>query len=598
MRSSAGTAPKAKEVRVHERLSQEFDMASLKDRLIEVLIGRKLLTREQLEEALSEQRDQGGNLQDILTRKGLVGEADLLSALSQGLGIPPINITRMRLDPSLKRLIPRNIAMQYEVIPVSCIGQTLTVAMADPLNVFALDTINTLTGLTVNPVLTRRADIKEALGNYYGSGVEETVEEITRQAKAQELELVKESQESEAEASELLSMTEQAPVVRYTEALLEQAVHLRASDLLVEPMEKRLRIRYRVDGVLQEGQAPPKHLHSGIISRIKVLSELNIAERRLPQDGHFRIRLDNRPVDFRVSILPAQFGEKLALRVLDKGVVKLDINKLGFGQRDLECIKASARRPHGLMLATGPTGSGKTTTLYSLLRLIDEPSRNLVTVEDPVEFDLHGINQVSTRPEVGLTFASSLRSILRQDPDVIMVGEIRDSETADMAVKSALTGHLVISTLHTNTAAGTIIRLINMGVEPFLINSCLMLVVGQRLVRRICRYCKEAYKPPLEIAKKLGLLDEKGEPLVLAKGRGCDRCMKSGYTGREVIAEVLQFTPEVRELVLKRTQEREIEAVACKQGMRRLRYQGLEKVKAHVTTLEEVFRTTTGEAGR
>lgn len=562
---------------------------------MQVLLSRRLITQEQLEEALAEQREQGGNLQAILTRRGLVSDADLLSALSQGLGVPPISLTRMKIDPTLKRIVPREVAKQYQLIPISCIGKTLTVAMADPLNIFALDMVTTLTGLSINLLLTSPTDIRDAIDAYYGAGVEETLREMTEKAQADAVQLIKDAGDEEADASHLLSMVEEAPVVKYTAALLERAVRLQASDLLIEPMEKRVRIRYRVDGMLQEGQAPPKQLHRAIVSRLKVMSELNIAERRLPQDGHFRIRVDERPIDYRVSILPAVFGEKVALRVLDKGVIKLDIGRLGFDPGDLERLKTCAGRPHGMILATGPTGSGKTTTLYAMLKLIDTPNKNIVTVEDPVEFDLEGINQVSAKSDIGLTFLAALRSILRQDPDVIMVGEIRDAETADMAVKAALTGHLVLSTLHTNTAAGSIVRLINMGLEPFLINSCLMAVIGQRLIRKICPRCLEAYRPSKRMAEKLKLLDQAGQSLELARGKGCEACLQSGYAGREIIAEVLIMTPEIRSLVMKRAQEQQIEAAAQHAGMKPLRDHGMGKVIAHVTTLEEVFRTTTGE---
>jgi type IV pilus assembly protein PilB len=570
-------------------------MPSLKERIIETLLTRKLVTKEQLDEVLAVQQQQGGSLQKLLTERGLVSEADLLSAMSQGLGIPPISLSRLKMDTSLRALISRELATQYQLIPVSCMGQTLTVAMADPLNIFALDTLTAMTGLSVNPLLTTPTDIRDAIDQYYGTGVEETLKEMAQKAEADAVQLIKEAKEEEADASQLLSLTQEAPVVKFTDSLLERAVRLRASDLLIEPMEKRVRVRYRVDGVLQEGTSPAKHLQGAVVSRIKIMSELNIAEHRVPQDGHFSFPVDGRGVDFRVSILPSAFGEKVALRVLDKGAIRLNVDQLGFDAKDLARLKACAKRPHGLILATGPTGSGKTTTLYALLRLIDHPTKNLVTVEDPVEFELEGINQVNARLDIGLTFASALRSILRQDPDVIMVGEIRDLETADMAIKSALTGHLVLSTLHTNTAVGTIVRLVNMGLEPFLINSCLMAVIGQRLVRRICSKCLEVYQPPLSIATKLGLLDKAGKSLPLARGVGCQRCLHSGYTGREIIAEVLIMTPEIRELVLKRAQDQKIETLARKQGMRTLREHGLEKAVAHLTTLEEIFRTTTGE---
>jgi type II secretory ATPase GspE/PulE/Tfp pilus assembly ATPase PilB-like protein len=463
------------------------------------------------------------------------------------------------------------------------------------LDIFALDTLTAMTGLTINTLLASANDIQEAIDLYYGSGVKETLQEMVKETEAALVEVVSAKKEEETDAVRLLRLTQELPVVRLTDALLTKAVRLRASDLLIEPMETSLRVRYRVDGVLQEDDAPPKHLQQAVVSRIKVMAELNIAERRLPQDGHFSFRVDNRAIDFRVSILPSSFGEKVALRLLDKSQVKLHLDDLGFAPEDLSKIKTCAQRPHGMILATGPTGSGKTTTLYAILKLIDRPEKNLVTVEDPVEFQLEGINQVSARVDIGLTFARALRAILRQDPDVIMVGEIRDAETADMAVKSALTGHLVLSTLHTNTAAGSIVRLVNMGVEPFLINSCLMAVIGQRLVRRLCSRCQQGYQPPKGLAQKLGLLDARGQVRELAKGSGCASCLQSGYRGREVIAEALVLTPEIRELILRHAQEREIEEAARKAGMRTLREHGFQKVITHITSLDEVFRTTIGE---
>jgi len=570
-------------------------MPSLKERVVNVLLSRQLVTKEQLEEALAIQRSRGGSLQRILVERGVIQEGDLLAAVSQGLGIPPISLAKMRLDPALKALIPRDLATQYEVVPVSCIGQTLTVAMADPLNIFALDTLTTMTGLSVNTLLTTSKDIREAIDQYYGTGVEETLREMVQKAEAESLQVVAGDKEGEPDAAKLLTQTQEAPVVKFTDTVLATAVRMRASDVLIEPREKNVRVRFRVDGVLQEGKAPSKQLHAGIVSRIRVMAELNIAERRLPQDGHFAFSVDGRPIDFQVSILPSVFGGNVGLRVLDKGSIQLDIDALGFSPEDLTALKACAKRPHGMILATGPTGSGKTTTLYSLIKLIDAPERNIVTVEDPVEFELQGINQVNARPDIGLTFSSALRSILRQDPDIIMVGEIRDAETADMAIKSALTGHLVLSTLHTNTAVGSIVRLINMGMEPFLINSSVTAVIGQRLVRRVCRRCQEPYRPPKGLAAKLGLVDGKGEPLELVRGVGCRACFQTGYTGREVIAEVLVMTPEVRELILRRAPEREIEKVARKSGLKTLREHGLAKAVAHITTLEEVFRTTIGE---
>ncbi len=571
-------------------------MASLKERITQALLSRKLIREDQMEEILAIQKEKGGSFQKMLIDRGLVKEEDLVAALSEGLGIPPINLQRLKLPTELRALIPRDMALQYQIIPVSCMGQTLTIAMADPLNVFALDTVATMTGLSINPLLATYKEIRDAIDQFYGTGVEETLREIVKKTEAASIEILSaNTKEDESESERLLRQTQEAPVIKFTDLLLMKAVRLHASDLLIEPRERTVRVRYRVDGILQEGEAPPKQLHSAIVSRIKIMSELDIAERRLPQDSHFAMQVDERSIDFRVSILPSSFGGNVCVRILDKGKMSLNINMLGFIPTDLEKLKSCALRPHGMILSTGPTGSGKTTTLYSLLKMIDSPEKNLITVEDPVEYDLEGVNQVNVKTDIGLTFAKALRSILRQDPDVIMVGEIRDSETADMAVKSALTGHLVLSTLHTNSAAGCVVRLVNMGIEPFLLNSCLMAAVGQRLVRKVCIKCAEAYHPAVGVATRLGLVDQQGQPLEIIRGKGCRVCFGSGYAGREVIAEVLMITPEVRQLVLKRASERDIEAVGRKQGMRTLREQALTKVVERHTSLEEVFRTTIGD---
>jgi len=570
--------------------------ASLQARVITLLVDNNLLTRAQLDQAMQHQRKGQRSLLNTLVAEKTVKEADVLSAVSQGLGIPLISLSRVKISPELRPLIPKELARHEQLIPVSRTGQTVTVAMTDPLNVFALDTLKALTGLTIHPVLTTAKELRDALDAFYGAGVKETVEEIVQEQTSAEQELdIFETGVEQMDANRLLQLSRAAPVVRLTDALLTKAVALRASDLLIEPGERTMNIRYRIDGVLRDADAPPKQFQQAVVSRIKIMAELNIAERRLPQDGHFKFSTEDRDIDFRISVLPSVFGEKVAVRVLDKSYISLDLHQLGFASVDLERLAACAQQPHGMILATGPTGSGKTTTLYSLLKLIDHPEKNLVTVEDPVELKLAGINQVSSKAEIGLTFARALRSILRQDPDVIMVGEIRDAETADMAVKSSLTGHLVLSTLHTNSAIGAIARLLNMGVEPFLLNSCLLAVIGQRLIRKLCPHCQEAYTPPRGLAEKLGLLGPKGELPQLVRAAGCEGCAKTGYAGRELIAEVFVLTPEIRALISERAGARELEEAAARAGMRSLREHGLEKVLANMTSLDEIFRTTIGE---
>ncbi len=568
---------------------------SLRDRLTKILIDAKLITYEDLLKAITVQKDRGGTLGETLVNLGHISKDQLMLAISQGLGIPPINLSRYKVDPNILRLIPPKIAKHYQIIPLSKIGNTLTVVMSDPLNIFAIDGIKAFTGLKISPLITTEQDIKDAIAQYYEEDASLVMDKIVDDlGGGGEITVVEEKGAAEGETStELLKMTQDAPVVKFTNAILAEGVDVKASDILVEPLEDQMRVRYRVDGILHEGKHAPKVMHKGIVSRLKVMSELNIAERRLPQDGRFKIRLHNREIDFRISVLPSKEGEKVALRILDKAQAKLNIEDLGFDEHSVTEMKKAAAKPHGMILVAGPTGCGKTTTLYSILKHVDSPTLNLVTVEDPVEYLLDGINQVTARPDLGLTFASALRSILRQDPDVVMIGEIRDFETVDIAIKSALTGHLVLSTLHTTTAPGSVIRLVDMGVEPFLLTSSLILVVAQRLVRKICMVCKEPVKLDDAIAEKLRL-DANEVKGTLYRGRGCDTCLKTGYKGRVGIVEVLSLTPKVKELILKGVQEYEIRDEARKEGMLSLRENGIKKVLEGATTLDEVFRVTVG----
>lgn len=571
-------------------------MSSLKDRLTEILIKDKIISEAQLKKALKVQKQKGGSLKDILVELRFVNEKDLLAVLSQGLGIPPIALSRFKIDNNIIKLIPRDIARKYQIVPVSRVGNILTVAMTDPLNVFAIDDLKSLTGLEIGTIIASAKEIQEVIDQHYEEDTHGAIEELVKDMSSEELEIIREEDtRQEVDSGRLLKLIEEAPVVKLTNVILENSIKSRASDILIEPMENYLRVRYRVDGVLKEIESLPKNMHDTIVSRIKVMAQLNIAERRLPQDGRFKLKIKDNEVDFRVSIIPASTGEKVALRVLDKSQAMLDIERLGFEKDTMEVFRKCASRPHGMILACGPTGSGKTTTLYSLLKYVHDPEKNLITVEDPVEYQIPGVNQVTAKTEVGLTFASALRSILRQDPDVIMIGEIRDFETVDIAIKSALTGHLVLSTLHTTTACGSVVRLVNMGVEPFLITSSLIAIIAQRLIRKLCPKCKQKYKPTQALVSQLKLTKEDTQKLSFYKPKGCDYCLKSGYRGRLGICEVLTLSATIRNLILNRARESEIKQVARKEGMRTLREDGVKKVLEGVTSLEEILRVTVAD---
>ncbi|MFH1380842.1 MAG: ATPase, T2SS/T4P/T4SS family, partial [Candidatus Omnitrophota bacterium] len=546
-----------------------------------------------IKKALEIQRAGGGKLSDILVGMGHVSRNDLLSALSDEPGIPPIDLSRYKISPEAIKLIPKKMAKAYHVIPVSKMGNFLTVAIADPLNVFANDDIAQVTGHKISMVIAKDKDIDDAITEHYEGGAHEAIEKIIEEIKADDAIEVLDGSEDSASSTQLLQMVQDAPVVKVTNMLLSEGVKARASDILIEPLENSVRVRYRIDGLLKEVQHPSKRIHAALVSRLKVISNLNIAERRLPQDGRFKAKIQNREVDFRISVIPSSNGEKVALRVLDKTQATLDINKLGFEKETLECIKKSALRPHGMILSCGPTGCGKTTTLYSILKLIDSPEKNIITAEDPVEYQLEGINQLSVKPSLGLTFSGALRSFLRQDPDIIMVGEIRDFDTVDISIKAALTGHLVLSTLHTTTASGSIVRLVNMGVEPFLIVSSLILVLAQRLVRKICERCKEPYTLDEAVVKILQL--EPGKKYTAYRGKGCRDCQNTGYLGRIGLAEALLLTPEIKKLILEKAQDHEIKDQARKSGMKTLRENGAGKILRGLTTVEEIIRVTVGD---
>jgi len=567
-----------------------MSIKSFGERIADVLIEDGLLLQSQLEEAMDVQKKQGGRLLKILTDKQYVTEQDMVISMGRCLDTPPINLSKVRVPEEILDLIPREMARNHKLAPVCRLGNKLFVAMADPLNVLALDDLRQRTKMEIVPMITTERSVNDALSgvNAGGASMDAMLKEAASGA-ASDAEVVSEKRE-EIDLDRLAHDSEDAPVVKIVNLILVQALKEKASDIHIEPFEKALKLRYRVDGTLVEASSPPKSLQLPIASRIKILAGLDIAERRLPQDGRFRIRVSGKEVDLRVSVLPTIYGEKIVIRILDKGALSGSISQLGMDEQTLESFQRAVDAPHGMILVTGPTGSGKTTTLYTVLQALNNPDYNIVTVEDPVEYQLAGINQVAVKSEIGLGFADALRSILRQDPDIVMIGEIRDNETADIAVKAALTGHQVLSTLHTNDAAGAISRLDDMGIEPFLISSSILLCCAQRLVRRICPNCREEFAPEQELLQKLGL--EESHDTVFYHGAGCDRCKRRGYLGRAPIIEVLPVSEAIRRLIIKRATASVIKNQAISEGMKTLRMVGIDKAREGVTTLEEVYRVT------
>lgn len=573
-------------------------MPSFKERLQQILIRDKLISPEDLHKALEEQKTSGGALSKILVALGFVKEEVLTQVISEGLGLPVIRLSRFKIDEDVVGLISKELAVKYKIMPISLMGPNLSLVMSDPLNVFIIDSLKTLTGYAIIPIISLDKEIDEAIEKYYCA---ENQEEASEQMSAI-IQDIQSSGDLELMADPTVvdnktvieEITDQAPIIRLTDMIIHQGVVAHASDIFIEPMEKVVRIRYRIDGIIREIDRLAKNLHFPIVSRIKVISNLDISEHRLPQDGRFKtIATGGHEVDFRVNVLPTALGEKVVLRILDQQGSVLDVEKLGFEPRAKERLKECAVHPHGLILTCGPTGSGKTTTLYSILNYVDSPDKNIVTVEDPVEYQMKGMNQVNIKPAMGLTFSSSLRSILRQDPDIIMIGEIRDAETLDIAVKAALTGHLVLSSLHTTTAAGSIVRMINMGIEPFLICSSVLAIIAQRLLRRVCPHCKEDYKISPAIAERVGLKNLFGEKeITLPRAKGCKKCFNIGYKGRVGITEILILSLNVKELILGHAGEVKIKAAARQEGMQTMREDGLTKAMEGLTTLEEVLRVT------
>ncbi len=593
------------------------------ERLGELLIKRNFITPEQLKKAVDEQKLKGGRLESNLVRLGYIKEDELLSFLSAQYRVPSVKISKMEINPNVIKLIPSSISKKYFIIPINRTGPKLTVAMVDPSNIVVIDEIKFMTGFNVEPVVASETEIIDAVKKYYGGGgsvaglgtisfqssdfdlddgksngpgegimLDDDVVDVDDFDKlvhgaVDNVEVV----EAEQNADETIDM--QGPIIKIVNGILIKAIKLGASDIHFEPYERTFRVRYRLDGVLRRDMALPIQIKNAMTSRLKIMAKLDIAEKRLPQDGRIKLRMGKgREMDFRVSSIPVLYGEKVVLRLLDKSALQLDMTKLGFEETSLADLKTAIHKPVGMILVTGPTGSGKTTTLYSALSELNKESENIITAEDPIEYNFMGINQVQMHEEIGLTFASSLRSFLRQDPDIIMVGEIRDFETAQIAVQAALTGHLVLSTVHTNDAPGTISRLIDMGIEPFLISSAIILILAQRLIRKVCSECKEPIKVHPQLLIDLGIPADEVKSFQVYKGKGCSICNNTGYKGRLGLYEVMPMKEEVKELVLSRASNSEIKKEAIRLGMKTLRQSGITKIKDGVTTIEEVLRST------
>jgi type IV pilus assembly protein PilB len=566
-------------------------------RIGELLVKAGKLTPERLQQALAAQQDQGGRLGTHLVRMGFIEDEDLVEFLSQRYGVPAINLGEVEVDEAILKVIPPDVCRKYTILPVSKAGAKLTIAMVDPTNVFAMDDIKFMTGYNVEPVVASESSLRTAIDDYYGSTHSIELKKVMEDlAVADDTDLEVLEEEEDLDLAALEQQSEEAPVVRLVNIILTDAIKRGASDIHIEPYEKEYRVRYRIDGLLYEMMRPPLKLKEAITSRIKIMAKLDIAEKRLPQDGRIKIktRLANKikDLDFRVSVLPTIFGEKIVMRLLDKDALMLDMTKLGFETDPLRRFEQAIFRPYGMVLVTGPTGSGKTNTLYSALSRINTPEVNIMTAEDPVEFNLQGINQVQMKEQIGLNFAAALRSFLRQDPNIVLVGEIRDFETAEVAIKAAMTGHLVLSTLHTNDAPSSINRMMNMGIEPFLVASSVHLVVAQRLVRTICLQCKEAADVQPQALVNIGFNKAELKALKLFRGRGCERCSGTGYKGRVGLFEVMEIDDEVRELILSGGSAYELRQKALQNGMVSLRLSGLQKIRDGITTIEEVIRET------
>ena len=566
-------------------------------RLGELLVKEGLINEAQLEKAIALQRQEGGRLGEMLIKTGMVKEDQMVAVLGRQLNVPYFSLgtgmLKPAMDQGLERLIPHEFAMKNSVLPLSRTLRSLTVAMSDPLDLILIDNLSRLTNCEVNPVIATKPDIAKAIEDFYGKSamlkqaVDDSYDVSLMEAAAADS--GEEVLDQELSLDKLVARAEEAPVVKLVDLIIRQAIDERASDIHIEPFKDKISLRYRIDGKLYEIPPPAKHLHLPIVSRIKILSKLDIAEKRLPQDGAFLVKIADRPIDIRVSVIPTIYGEKVVMRLLDRSQVVLDLTQLGFDSKQLEHIRKSINSPYGLVFLTGPTGSGKTTTLYAILSEIKSPAKNIITIEDPVEYKLDGINQVQIKPEIGLTFSTALRSFLRQDPDIMLVGEVRDLETAQICIRSALTGHLVLSTLHTNDAPTAVSRLMDIGIEPYMLAPSLLVVIGQRLVRKLCPDCKEAYEPTPEQLKSVKLKAE-----LIYRPKGCERCNNTGYKGRISISEVMIVNEEIKDLINQRASFQKIRDAAKANGMQNLYESGIKKVEEGVASLEDTLSVTLG----
>ncbi|MFZ0955560.1 MAG: type IV-A pilus assembly ATPase PilB [Candidatus Sulfotelmatobacter sp.] len=567
----------------------------MSQRLGDLLVKEKIITPEQLEQANKVQKEQSCRLGSALVKLGFLTDEDVTNFLSRQYGVPAINLSYFEIDPAVVKLIPFETAKRYQILPLSRVGASLTIAMVDPTNVFAMDDIKFMTGFNIEPVVASESSIQSGIEKAYGTSQGDDLETVM-QSMTDDADVEVQAEEEQIGLADLEKAADEAPVVKLVNLVLTDAVKRGASDIHIEPYEKEFRVRFRIDGVLQAIMSPPVKLKDAITSRLKIMAKLDISEKRLPQDGRIMLKMQlggrKKQLDFRVSTLPTLWGEKIVLRLLDKENLRLDMTKLGFESESLVKFEKAILKPYGMVLVTGPTGSGKTNTLYSAISRLNQPDTNIMTAEDPVEFQLGGVNQVQMKEQIGLNFAAALRSFLRQDPNIILVGEIRDFETAEIAIKAALTGHLVLSTLHTNGAPETITRLMNMGIEPFLVATSVHMIVAQRLIRRICKDCSEPFEVPVQTLIDEGYSPEEAKTVKPHKGKGCGTCNNTGYKGRAGLYEVMEVDDEIRELVLVGASAVELKKKAIERGMITLRRSGLIKVAAGMTTLEEVARET------